>query len=292
MTAQYPPQGYPPQGYPPPAQYPPQQPPAQAPYQQAPYPPQYVQPGGYQVGPPPPPAQRGSLSDYYDAPSSAEGKPWSFTDANRQPLLGTTHIGIVAREMRDGDVRQQTVPNSNVPVTYRDGRPKWVMVIPMLQQPDQVYPDGRATLWVRGQMRDELMRAMKQAGCDEGQLRRGPEANAVVKVTLVSVQPVPGMNARSIFQIEYTRPPGAPMTTLTTPVPTEPHQMQFDPPLAQPVQAGVQVTQVPAQPTVPNPDGRITPPPTTAPPVPPADMTPEQQALLNRLTGGQAPQAG
>ena len=288
MTAQYPPTGYPPQGYPPqqPAYQPP---PVQAPYQQAPYPPQYVQPGGYQVAPPAPPAQRGSLSDYYDAPSSAEGKPWSFTDANRQPILGTTHIGLVAREMRDGDVRQQTNPNNQQPVTYRDGRPKWVMVIPMLQQPDQVYPDGRATLWVRGQMRDELMRAMKQAGCDEAQLRRGPEANAVIKVSLVSVQPVPGMNPRSIFQIEYTRPPGAEVRDAQL-AQAQPQQMQFEPPLAAPIQAAVQVTQAPPAQPVTSAESAAAEAITQTPPAPPADMTPEQQALLARLTGGQ--QAG
>jgi hypothetical protein len=285
MTTPYQPQSYPPPGYPP--QYPPQTP--QPPYQQAPYPPQYVQPGGYAPpAPPAPPAQRGSLTDYFDAPSSAEGKPWSFTDTNRQPVINASHVGIVARDLRDGDVRQQTNPNNQQPVTYRDGRPKWVMVVPMLQQPDQVYPDGRATLWVRGQMRDELMRAMKQAGCDENQLRAGPEGNAGLRVTLVSVQPVPGMNPRSIFQIEYTRPAGA-VNAVTPPVQ---QQMQFDPPLAQPVQAAAQMAPAPPAQPVTSAASAAAEQTTQAPPVPPADMTQEQQELLARLTGQTQPQAG
>lgn len=143
----YAPQGYPPQGYPP-AQpgygqpYPPAQP--GYPPQQG-YPP--AQPGYGQ--PPAAPLPRSTLDDFYDQPSASGASIAKFFTTPGQSITGR-----VARPLTDADVQVQTLMNSAAIATFRDGRPKRVMVVPLLVQPGPHFSDGRAAWYVRGQARD------------------------------------------------------------------------------------------------------------------------------------------
>ena len=176
---QYPPapapQGYPAQpGYPQappmgqPQQY--QQPQIQQPYA----PPGYGAPQGYpqQGAPQAPPVElaQGSIDDFYNQPSVGGGPSlsWSFKDGS-QKQVGTTYVGVVARDISNADIQQETDIRSGQPKTYRDGRPKFVMKVALkgvqsnVQAPAPEFPDGEATWYVKGQGRDELTRAMAEA---------------------------------------------------------------------------------------------------------------------------------
>jgi hypothetical protein len=272
MQPQYPAQ-YPQQ--PPMPQYP-QQPPAYPapqgyPQQPAPaYPQGYAQP---QYAPPAPPAQplpTGTLDTFYQQPSASGGPSYKFMDANRQPQIGKSYEGFVARPVTDGDVRAQTDQSGNVQ-TYRDGRPKFVMVVPMQVQPSQEFPEGQAGWWVKGQARDELARAMAEAGAPAG----APEAGAFIRVTLVSVRPIPGRNPAYQYRVDYARPGNA------APVPQPVQQ-----PVAAPVMQQAPAPQPMQQPVpqVPVPQQVPAPAPAAAAPAA-AGFTPEQQALFAKLTG-------
>ena len=277
MQPQYPQYPVPPAGYP---QYPQQQP---APYA----PPQQGYPGAYYPPQPPPPAPvQGTLQDFFDAPS-AGSKAWIFKD---RPI-GTSYAGIVARPIGKSDIRQQT-DSSGRPATYRDGRPKFVMVVPMLVQPTAEFPEGQSSWWVKGQARDELVRAMAEVGAPAGP----PEAGAAIKVTLVGMRPIPGMNPAFQYRITYQRPTGAPAQATVeqgTPWQGQPQGppaatwMNGQPidPMAPPVQQPPVTQPVPpiAQPTPP-PTQPV--PPATAPVMAPNTLNAEQQQLLAQLTGG------
>lgn len=288
QAPQQPAQQYPPANYP--------MPPAQAP---APYPPQqYQQPYAPPAQQAPPPAQ-GTLDDFYNQPSTGGGAALKFEQ------LGTRYIGIVTRTVGPGDVSQQT-DTRGVPQFFKDGRPKWVMKVPLQMQPSQQHPDGLAQWYVKGAARDELVRAMSEAGAPEG----APEPGSIIDIEFVATrQSGPGMNPAKLFRVRYTRPDGAePVAAAPSPVadqapiqqPQPVAQAQAAPP-ANYAPAPPQVQQYAAQPVVPQqplapapqaPQQQYVqqPPPAQAQyqqPVAPADMSPEQQALLARLTGAQ-----
>jgi hypothetical protein len=256
----YPQQQVPQPQYAPPQQFAPQQ------FAPQPYPQQYAAP---QFQAPMPPAVTGTLDDFYNQPSTGGGKSLAFE------AVGTSYIGIVTRAVGNGDIQQQTDTQGR-PQTYRDGRPKFVMRVPLQLQPSPQYPDGLAQWYVKGAARDELVRAMAEAGAPEGP----PEAGAVLQITFTGTRASgPGMNPTKLFQVVYRRPDGA--------APTAQPQVQ-QPVQQQPVQ------QTPA----PQPQQQFVPPAQPQQPVqqmpapqaqqqPTAELTAEQQALLAKLTGGQ-----
>ncbi|MEP7738558.1 hypothetical protein ABKW28_12950 [Nocardioides sp. 31GB23] len=252
---------YPNQQYPaqPQQQYPPQFPQAPAPqYPQAPggYPQQpYAQPQypaqqyppQAQQQPAAPPLATGTLDDYYSQPSAASGPSLSW--ANAAP--GTTVVGIVARDVTNSDIQQQTNPQG-IPQTFRDGRPKYVMKVPLKVPASQSHPEGEATWYVKGQARDELVRAMAEAGATE----KAPKAGAQVAVTLVGKRPSgAGYNPSNVFQVVYTPSGGG--AGAQAPAPQQPaQQYQQQAPdqgqqYQQPVQQAAPQGQAPAyQPSV------------------------------------------
>jgi hypothetical protein len=307
---------YPPQQYAPPMPQYPQQPyaqPAPAPA----YPPAYPQqPAGYpqgyaqpQYAPAPPaapqvPLPTGSLDTFYQQPSSSGGPSFKFLG---KPV-GTSYAGFVARPVTDADVRADTDEGGNVR-TYKDGRPKFVMIVPMLVQQSQEFPDGQAGWWVKGQARDELARAMAEAGAPAG----APEGGAFIQVTLVAHRPVPNRNPQFVYRVVYQRPNGAPP-------PAQPVQQVAPMPMPQqgqaPTLAGgpnpfpqpqihpeytAAVAQQPnpygtaaAPVALTNPTGGATVPQPGPQPAPapvqaaPSGFTEEQAALFAKLTGQQA----
>jgi hypothetical protein len=247
-----PPQGYTPApGYPaPPQQYGPPQG----------YPQQYPQPQYGQPQPPAPPLAAGSLDAFYQQPSSGGGAALKFE-------TGTRHVGVVSRPITNADIQQQTNPGNGQPAFFRDGRPKFVMKVPLQLQPTPDRPDGLGQWYVAGAARDELVRAMAEAGAPEG----APEAGAILDITCTGTRPAgPGMNPAKIYQVRYRRP--------NAPQPAVQPALQPAPASVQQIPAPPQ--QVPAQ----APQNPVTPP---APPAPAAtaELTAAQKALLAQLTG-------
>ena len=294
---QYPPA--PPQGYaPPPMGYPAQQYPAQQPG----YP---MQPQGYPMPQPPVQLATGSLDAFYNQPSVGGGAALKFE-------VGVSHVGVVSRDVTGADVQQQTNPQNGQPAYFKDGRPKFVMKVPLQVQPTQERPDGLAQWYVAGAARDELARAMKAAGAPEGP----PEAGAVIQITCTGTRPSgAGMNPSKVYQVVYQRPnePAGMMTAASYGVPTAleqppvqaaPAPQQFQAPqqpMPQPPApqyqgpAPAQQFQAPPVPQQAAPQGA----PAQAPAQPPAPqfdpsslppMSPEQQQLLAGLVGQQQAQ--
>lgn len=326
VQQQYPQQGYPqPQAPAYPPQYP-QQPGAPAP---AAYPPQYPAPApqgypqqGYAPQPQQPPAQplaTGTLDDYYSQPSSGGGPSISWSINGIPKPDGTWYVGVVARDVTNSDIQQQTDPKSGAPKFYRDGRPQFVMKVPLRVQASPEHPDGEATLFVRGQMRDELTRAMQESG-----VSGAPKAGDGIQVTLTSRKPSRGGGApMNVFAITYTpaggrsdavAPPQAqqPRVPQQAPAPGAPslapgqpaQQYQQPQPVAQ-VRAEVQqpqqyapqpvqqYAQAPVQQIPEQPQQQFVQQPQVpqGAPQPPSDLAPDAQALLAQLTANQQPAA-
>jgi hypothetical protein len=325
---------YPTPQYEPQQQYPqaPQQFAPPAPVQQPQYPqapgqqgfaqqPQFQQPGYPQAAPQPPvqPLAQGSIDDFYSQPSASGGPSISWTDAQGGPKpIGTQYVGIVARDVTKADIQQQTDFNTKAPLFYKDGRPKFAMKVPLKVQPSQEFPDGEATWYVKGQARDELVRAMSEAG-DDG----APKGGAAISITLVQRRATQrGLNPANVVQVQYQPPggPGArqesvqegnggvrlqPPAPVQQPAPAQqfaqqPVQQQFVPQAEQqPVQQFAQPApqQAPAQPQFQPPvqqqapAQQFAPQAQAAPPQAPADFNAEQAQLLARLTGQQQPVA-
>lgn len=280
---QYPPQQYPtappaqfiPGGYPPAAQpaYPPQ--PQYAPAPQYAPPPAYGYPP-VQMAPLPQPLAQGSLDDYYSQPTGGGGAFLKF----ERP--GVVHEGFVERAMTNGDVRQITTPpnQGSVPQFYKDGRPKFELLVPLLLlQPTQANPDGKATWAVKGKDRDELARAMSEAGAPEGT----PEPGSFIQIVYTHEEPSRGGIPRKVKQITYTRP-GVQPTPLQ---PIAQQQPQYAPP-AQP-----QYAQPPVQQFVPPAQPQYAPPaqpqPQYAPPAQPQPAPPAQPQYVQPQAPMQQP---
>jgi hypothetical protein len=315
---------YPTPQYQPQQQYPqaPQQFAPPAPVQQPQYPqapgqqgfaqqPQFQQPGYPQATPQPPvqPLAQGSIDDFYSQPSASGGPSISWTDAQGGPMpVGTQYVGIVARDVTKADIQQQTDYNTKAPLFYKDGRPKFAMKVPLKVQPSQEFPDGEATWYVKGQARDELVRAMSEAG-DDG----APKGGAAISITLVQRRATQrGLNPANVVQVQYRPPAGAGVASLA-PAPQAPVQQpeqqapaqQFaqQPAPQAPVQQYAQpdpssyqqpAPQAPAQPQFQPPvqqqapAQQFAPQAQAAPPQAPADFNAEQAELLARLTNRQA----
>jgi hypothetical protein len=304
-----PPQAYqpPPMGYPAP-QYPAQQPG----YPMPPY-------GAPQQQAPAPELATGTLDAFYSQPSSGGGAALKFEQ------VGAMHVGVVARAITNGDIQQQTVVGSNAPAFFKDGRPKFVMKVPLQVASSPAHTDGLAQWFCAGQARDELVRAMAAAGAPEGP----PEAGAVVAITFVSTRSAgPGMNAAKTYQVAYFRPndptgmqyaaqcgvptaiapaaaapqapaeqpPAAPQFQAPAP-PATPQQPQYAPPAPPQAPQQAMPPAPPVQQQMPQPPAAQAQPPAppVAPPVavpnglPPLDAN--QQQLLAGLTGQQLPPA-
>jgi hypothetical protein len=305
-----PPQGYAPQqgGYP--AQqgaYPVAPPMGYAPQPPNPYGGGYPMQPGYPMAPPMAAAPvttttqfaAPTLDSFFSQPSVGGGLSWQF---NQQTPVGTRYVGMVARPVNRGDVEYQTAPSPypNAPaqvLTYKDGRPKELLKVPMLVPIDQRYTEGRAQFYVQGGTRDELARAMAAAGAPEGP----PEDGALIVATKASEyrNNFGTMSAR--IAVEYYRPgPQTDQAALSMGItPSKAHEVpagaapaaapapapapqQLAPPAPQHVAAQVPPVQPqqapqqaapPAQPPAPGPA--------------PTGLDPQQQQVLAGLLGQQ-----
>lgn len=274
-----------PQGYP---QQFPQQQPAWLPQvpQQAPEEPQYQ----YATG---------SLDAFYAQPSSGQGAGLKF------PQDGVAYFVIINRALTDSDTEQQTEMNSTKPAFFRDGRPKFVLKVPVNVAPSPEFQDGKAQWFCQGAAKDDLIRAMTAAGAPDGP----PEAGAGVYIARVGTRPAGGNFKANVWDIRYWRPADAVALAQQYGIVYPELGAQAAPvapqvPQAAPVQqAPQQLAPPPAAPQVPQ--QQVAPPPAPAPamaapmapPAPPAPGAPgglslEKQQLLANLTGQPVPAQG
>lgn len=202
-----------------------------------------------------PPLAQGSLDDFFNQPSVGGGPALKFE-------VGTRIQCVVSRQVTNADIQQQTQPGSNLPAFYKDGRPKFVMRVSVNLPPSQTYPDGQAQWWVSGGGRDELVRAMAEAGAPDGPPEKG--AGLIIECTGTRGGGA-GMNPAKVYRVQYFRPDGAsPVNVPETPSTQEESQA---PPAAQPVNSA------------PSDAGQAQPPVLQ----PPGGMTPAQQALMAEM---------
>jgi hypothetical protein len=286
------PQGYqapPPQYGPPPQNYTqagPGQPPAYYPAPPGQYgtPPQTAY--GYAPAPAPtaPPLATGTLDDFYSQPNQGGGPALSWSAA-KGIGDGYRFVGVVARKITQGDVKQDTDPKTKMPKFHPDGRPKFSLQVPLrLLVADRQAPDGEARLFVRGQLRDELTRAMTAAGLEENS---APEEGALIITTLVYRKPSDSI-AQNIFAVEYFRPgtwDPAQFAGQQAPVQQYPQQGQYQQVPAPQYQAAPQNTYPQAQ------QGQYAPPiaPNNPPPYQQPNQAPVQYAPQPQAQGQTAP---
>jgi hypothetical protein len=271
-----------------------------------------VQPGypPQQYGQIPPPAQpqaplaQGTLDDFFDQPTVGGGQALKFAQ------LGTEYYVEVTRPITKADVQQQT-DTRNIPQYFKDGRPKFQMLVPVHVLNSNV-PDAIGTtsvFYLKGATREKLAAAMAHAGAPAGP----PEAGCRMRLRYAADVPTgAGFNPRKDIDIVYERPAAA--NSGESQLPPEVHaeqqaaaplpQMQVPqaPPVQQPLpqmQYGPQVTTPPWTP----PQMTMPTDPQPAPqqpvvqqanglPAPPAGLTPEQQAAYATILAqtGQQPQ--
>ena len=294
-------------GYPP---YPPQQPP---------YPPQQYQqqppPGYYQpqpqyyppqvTGAPAPQAPvlaRGTLEDYLDQPTGGGGAATSKFFTPQRPVGSWLQL-VVARDLNNNDVRQQT-DKFGTPLTFKsNGKPKFVLIIPcnVLSSSDgshvNIYPEGQVTVWLKGVPSDSFKSAMRISGVSDPDraLALGQLAGASFYMIGAGTKQFGAGNPANMFDFQYTpngrellettqtvilpQQPQAPVppTPAPAPVATQMTASVPGPPAADPNLAYYQATgQLP--PTVQVPAGAPPAPPATAqyatPPPPPGVPSP------------------
>jgi hypothetical protein len=150
------------------------------------------------------PVATGTLDDFFSQRNSVTGKGWSFTTP------GETRVGMVSGK---AVVEQDRDRNTGLPATFRDGSPKWVMIVPLKE------PDGTDAKWyVRGSSdgtgRVELARAMVGQGLPEN---AAPEEGAIIAVTFHGKQAkTSGTNSfvQNMMSVTYDR------SLVRTPIPT------------------------------------------------------------------------
>ena len=149
-----------------------------------------------------PPQPRGSLGAFFSQPTASGSSLGKFFTNPGQEIAG-----IVARPLTHADVRPQTNMQTGQIQTFKDGSIKWHMIVPLLVQQSQLFPEGKAAWYVKGQAKDELARAMTEAGVppdEDGNLV--PEAGAWILIRFTGYRQVPGMNAAKQYEITYRRP--------------------------------------------------------------------------------------
>jgi hypothetical protein len=263
--------------------------------------------GQTQVLPPAPQLVAGSVDDFFNQPSVGGG-PALFGSVNGQPApIGTEYFAVVARDVADGDIQQQTDYNDKSKgAFYKNGQPKFVMKVPLLLPVSQAFPEGTGQWYVQGAVRDELVRALGAVGAPAGP----PKGGWGIHVKKIGERPIRGLRPASVYQVTAFNPEiaaqyaaqmgiagtptfGAPAAApAPSPAPVAPPvnvsvgdgggavtapvgvPVQTPAPVQQPVQQPAPVMQMAAQPTPP-------PAPATAP----EGLSADQAALFAKMTG-------
>lgn len=174
--------------------------------------PQYqAQPQGYSnpaAVTPPPVLARGTLEDFYSQPTGGSAPSVTSKFFGKRPQGAWLQLTVDA-DATNADVRQQTTPDGK-PQTFRDGRPKFALVVKVHVTGSSdgthvtEFPDGEASLWVKGVLADELRRAMTAGGDPSGY----PKGGAVIVMQSVGEKPArtPGFSATKLYSLQYAGP--------------------------------------------------------------------------------------
>jgi hypothetical protein len=278
--------------------------------------PQYGAPQGYpqpqygapQAAPPAPQLARGSLDDFLNQPSGGSGGAGVQKWFSGKQIGSWLHLEVV-RDLTNADVRQQTDING-VPATYKSGDPKFVLIIPVkvLASSDGSHPaiftEGLGTVWVKGLLKDELTKALAQAGTTAST----PPGGTQLVMSSAGEKPSnrPGFSPTKLYTFQASLPQGGAPAAPTAPAPQAPPvpPTQVPAPAATPAPvpapfptaadpnvAYQQATGQPMTPQAPAPAPFPVDPNTyqqQAPPAPPAaapNLDAEKAALLARLQG-------
>jgi len=244
---------------------------------------------------------RGTLEDFYNQPTSGSA-PSITSKFFTKRAMGSWLSLEVLRDVTNADVKQQTTPQGQ-PQTFRDGRPKFVLVVPVKVTGSSdgthvtEFPDGEGSLWVKGVLSDELRRAMTAAGDPSGYPKGG--AQIVMQSAGEKASRTPGFSATKLYSLQYAGPVGVaaeaianPTTqtqSATAPAPSAAPATPAAPATAAPVLSEVPAAAPAASPTVPAaPAATPTEVPAAnfTPPAPaPVIGTPDKNELLARLHG-------
>lgn len=229
----------------------------------------YVNPAAVQ---PQPTLARGTLEDFYNQPTGSGGGPSVTSKFFTKRAQGSRLQMRVISDVTNADVRQQTTPQ-NIPQTFKDGRPKFVLVVKVqvLWSSDGThvteFPDGLGSLWVKGVLADELRRSMAAAGDASGY----PKGGSIIDMTSAGEQAsrTPGFSATKLYQLQYV-PPTVDPTAQAAPAPTTIPAVATPAPIATPPFDT-------AAPPVPAPS--------FTPPAPPVAIPDTRADLLAQLSG-------
>lgn len=235
---------------------------------------------------------RGTLEDFYNQPTGNGGGPSVTSKYLNKRAQGSWLQLEVASDVTNADVRQQTTPQG-VPQTFKDGRPKFVLVVKVkvVGSSDNThfteFPDGAGTLWVKGVLADELRRAMAAAGDQSGY----PKAGAMIVIQSAGEQAarVQGFSPTKLYKLDYapaagTVDPTAPAAPADVPqAAAAPAAVPPAAPAPAPAPAPTPTMTAPALPMTPGaPAAAPTNPPA---PVPAAGADDSKAALLAKLSG-------
>jgi hypothetical protein len=170
-----------------------------------------------------PPAAVGTLDDFLGQPRSGGGAALKW--GNKPD--GYTITVQIARDVIDSDIRQQT-DTRQVPQTFRDGRPRWVMVVPVIVPPGHPeHPDGKAQWYVKGDAHNALAEAMAKSGTSA----KVPEGGAWVTITKTGTRNIgQGMSPATTFTVVYQSPNGQAQPPAAPASAAEPQWQQQQPP--------------------------------------------------------------
>jgi hypothetical protein len=151
---------------------------------------------------------RGTLEDFYNQPTGGSAPSITSKFFTKRPQGAWLQLEVL-RDVTNTDVRQQTTPQGQ-PQIFRDGKPKFVLVVPVkvTSSSDSThyaeFPDGEGSLWVKGVLADELRRAMTAAGDPSGYPKGG--AVIVMQSAGEKASRTPGFNATKLYALQYAGP--------------------------------------------------------------------------------------
>lgn len=199
------------------------QPQFQQPQQYVPQPqPQYYQPAPALQGTPLPPAPelaRGTLEDFDDQVVGGGGPSVTKFHQAPRPQGSWVHVRI-PRDLANTDVRQQIDFKFKTPVTYKDGKPKFDLWIPVeiLASSDpaaaqQLFPEGTGVAYLRPDRGDGLkstvQRALAAIGNPDG-LRTGKLGGTELIIISNGTKPNGTPNPTKLWQVQANAPQGFP----------------------------------------------------------------------------------
>lgn len=160
---------------------------------------------------------RGTLEDFYSQRTGTGGPSVTSKFFNKRPQESWLQM-FVASNVTNADVHYDSEPGGKTKYFKLPGgngqddlsRPKLVLVVKVLVAGSSdgshaaEFPGGEATIWVRGALSDELVRAMTAAGDPSGYPKKG--APIVMQSAGEKAPYKPGLSPTKLYKIDYALP--------------------------------------------------------------------------------------